>query len=495
MNEPSPQATEILDRLRRDEPVPPEELRAVIDEVGALSPEDERVARLLQHTVDVPVLVEALEQQRAADAADTIEHLEHDERADVLVAMEEERAAHALAEMEQPIAEMVLRDLLVEDGAEYVARLLRRMAPDDAADVLQLLSPEEQEQIYPALPPVTAKKLKRLAGYGEETAAGLMTTEHHALRADMTVEDATEVIRASELPDEMHYLPVVDESMRLVGAVGLRQLLLTHEDRRIGNIMDKQVRAVRQELDQEEVAREFDRYDLNMLAVIDETDRLLGVITVDDVMDVIREEQTEDVQMTVGAGKGEGVYSGAGQKFRGRFPWLVTSLFMTCGAAIVVLFFEDLIRAEPILAFLMPVIAALVGNAGHQALAVTLRGIVLDEVHPGRVWPLVSREALVGLMNGVGLGILMFFVVWVISVFMASASWHVGAVAGAALMVSMCAGTLVGSGIPLLMKRLGADPAQSSAIFLIMITDGVSFTTFLMLAKLALAWMGEPSGA
>jgi magnesium transporter len=154
-----------------------------------------------------------------------------------------------------------------------------------------------------------------------------------------------------------------------------------------------------------------------------------------------------------------------------------------------VLFFEDLIRERPILAFLMPVIAALVGNAGHQALAVTLRGIVLNEVRPERVAPLIAREATLGLLNGVALGLLMILVVAGIGQFTESASWQVGVVAGIALAVSMCAGTLAGSGIPLVMRRLGADPAQSSAIFLIMITDAVAFATFLGLTHLAHQWL------
>ena len=152
------------------------------------------------------------------------------------------------------------------------------------------------------------------------------------------------------------------------------------------------------------------------------------------------------------------------------------------------LFFDDLIRQYPIIAFLMPVIAAMVGNAGHQALAVTLRGIVLDEVRRSRVRPLIVREATVGLLNGCGVGLLMTLVVGALSAVFGVANWGVAAVAGVALAVSMCVGTLAGSAIPLIMRRLGADPAQSSAIFLIMITDAVAFATFLGLAHVASAW-------
>jgi magnesium transporter len=271
--------------------------------------------------------------------------------------------------------------------------------------------------------------------------------------------------------------------------VDLRDLLLSRANRLISDVLNPATKSIRVDLDREAVAHEFDRYDLSILPVVDADGTLLGIVTVDDVIDIIRAEQTEDVQKTVGAGAGEAVYSKLGDKFRGRFPWLVTSLFMTCAAAVVVLFFEELIREHTILAFLMPVLAALVGNAGHQALAVTLRGIVLDEVRPDRVRPLILREATVGLLNGCGLGLLVFLLVAALSVFLESARWQIGAVAGIALAASMCAGTLAGSAIPLVMRRVGADPAQSSAIFLIMITDAVAFATFLGLARLASRWL------
>jgi magnesium transporter len=363
------------------------------------------------------------------------------------------------------------------------------MAPDDAADLLQTVADEQREVLFAAMPAAEAIRLRRLVGYDEESAAGLMTTEHVALRDDMTVGEATEIIRNSQLPEEMFHLPVIDRQRHLCGIINLRTLLINRANRRISDLMEQTPKAIHATSDREEVAREFDRYDLYMLPVIDHADRLLGIITVDDVIDIIRQEQTEDVQMTVGAGKGEAVYSGIPEKFRGRFPWLVTSLVMTCFAAFVVLFFEDLISEHPILAFLMPVIAALVGNAGHQALAVTLRGIVLEEVRRERVWPLVLREGAVGLVNGVGLGVLMVVTVTVLGSFTESASWKIGVVAGSALIVSTAVGTLAGSGIPLMMRRVGVDPAQSSAIFLIMITDAVAFATFLGLTSASQPWL------
>jgi len=466
-----------------------------IEDAGEVSPEDERVAELLTHTIDVPVLAEAVAQQEAADAADTLETLEEEDAADVLELLDEQVAAEALAEMENPLAAMVVGDLLDEGNAELAGRLLDLMAPDDAADLLQTIEKESQEELYRSMPPAEAVKLRRLTGYAEDTAAGLMTTEYLALRDEMTVAEATEAIRASDIPEEVHHLPVVDGEGRLTGVIGLRPLLLSSERRQIAELMDREVRAVRADMDREAVAMEFDRYDYFMLPVIDQGAMLLGIVTVDDVIDIIRAEHTEDVQKTVGAGGGEAVYSRLSEKFRGRFPWLAISLVLTCLAAIVVIFAEDLIRRQPILAFLMPVIAALVGNAGHQALAVTLRGIVLDEVRRERVVPLVVREAAVGLIQGCLLGVLILLVVCGLGLVTASATWQVGAVAGIALAMAMGVGTLAGSGIPLLMKRLGRDPAQSSAILLIFLTDLLAFSAVLGLMQVSAFWLLPRPGA
>lgn len=489
---------ELQDNVTRpspdDESSPEGEVMGV-DDPGEKSPEDERVAELLARTIDVPVLAEAVEQQEAADAADTLEDLEEDEAAGVLELMDEQVAAQALAEMENPLAAMVLDDLLDENNAELAGRLLELMAPDDAADLLQTIDKESQEEVYQAMPPAEAVQLRRLAGYAEDTAAGLMTTEFLAFHDDMTVSDATAALRASRIPEEVHHLPVVDQAGRLTGIIGLRALLLSSADRRIDDLMDREIKAVRANLDREAVAMEFDRYDYFMMPVIDRADRLLGIVTVDDVIDIIRREQTEDVQKTVGAGGEEAVYSRLREKFKGRFPWLAISLVLTCVAAIVVIFAEDMIRNQPILAFLMPVIAALVGNAGHQALAVTLRGIVLDEVRRERVLPLVLREAMVGLIQGCLLGVLMFLFVCFLGLFTAGASWQVALVAAIALALAMGVGTLAGSGIPLLMRSAGRDPAQSSAILLIFITDLLAFSTLLGLTHLSGFWLLHEPGA
>jgi magnesium transporter len=458
-----------------------------VEDVGQTSPQDELVAELIEHTIDVPVLASAVAEQEAADAADTLETLQEEQAADVLEQMDDRTAAEALAEMQGPLAAGVLQDLVEEDLA-YAARLVSLMAPDDAADLLQAVDETAREEVLAVMGMATAAALRKLIGYDRESAGGMMTTEYLALRKGMTVAEATEAVRARAIPETVQHLLVVADDNRLVGIVSLRDLLINPAGRTIDELMKDTVKAVRPDLDREHVAREFDRYDYAMLPVVDLDDRLIGMVTVDDVIDIIRAEHTEDVQMTVGAGAFEAVYSGVTEKFRGRFPWLTANMLLAGLAALALLVFHDMIAERPLLAYIGALIAPVVGNAGHQALAVTLRGIVLDEVRRGRVVPLLAREAAVGGLVGGTLGALMAVTLAVIEPRW-GASWQMGVVSGASMAVAMMAGTFAGAGVPLAMHRLGADPAHASAIVLILITDAVSYTAFLALAFALASWM------
>jgi len=472
--------------------LPGDERPAVVAAPRDPTPEGPGVPTLLEHSIGVPVLAAAVEQQRPADAADTLEGLAEQLTGDaggLLVAMDDQKASEALAHMEVPLAAGVVEDLVDEGSTDHAARLLELMDPDDAVDLLGALRDPVADACLAAMPPASASGLRRLLGYDEETAAGLMTTRYLALREQTTIGEATESVRRFDLDEHISHLPVVDAGHHLVGIVSLRMLLVNRDDRLVGSVMHRKPRAIRADLDREDVAREFERHDFQMMPVVDERDRVIGVVTVDDVIDIIRDEQTEDGQRSVGAGKGEAVYSGVVQKFRGRFPWLAMSVLMMIPSALVVRRFEGLIDELAILAVLMPVVAAGTGNAGHQALAVTLRGIVLDEVRPGRVLPLIRRETVAGLCNGLAVGAILALGVTVMGLIDDRVSWRVGAVAGAAISGSIVAGTAAGTAIPMLMRRLGFDPAQSAAILLIMITDAVAFAAFLGLAWALFPWL------
>ena len=461
--------------------------KLTVEVTEQVSPEDEHVADLMSHTIDVSALATAVAKQKAADAADTLEDLGDVETTEVIELMEDQPAADALAEMETPLAVTVIEDLSQDDRTQYAATLLALMAPDDAVSIIRGLDKGTLEPLLVSMPVDCARKLRQLCDYEEESAAGIMTTDFVFLSEAMTILEVVEVLRDRELPEHVQDLPVTNNNDELVGVISLRALLVGLPNASVAETMERKVVAVESETDREQVAREFDRYGYEMLPVVDSTRRLLGIITVDDVIDIIEEEQTEDVQMTVGAGAGEAVYSGISEKLKGRMPWLVVSAVMMIPATYIVLGFEFLIKEIALLAVFMPLIAALAGNAGHQALAVTLRGIVLDEVRPDRIIPLMRRELFVGLIAGVTIGGGIALLIWFFGDEELAA--RLGVVFACAMVVSMGVGTFTGAAIPLLMRRFGADPAQSSAIFLIMVTDAIAFSTLLGFAWLALQWM------
>lgn len=461
------------------------------------TPEDRRVGELLQGSIDAEELAEAVEQQEAPDAADTLEHIQLEEggeqAAEVLAEMDVESAAEALAHMITALGVSVLEDLIDEDPA-YAGKLIEEMAPDDATDLLQALPDGDRDRLLGMLGKVEAVKLRRLLDFDERSAGGMMTTDYLAVRDSMTVAEAIEAIRRAETETEWIYVFVVDWRATLKGRVTMRRLLLGRPEQKIIELCDSPVDAVHPDMPREEVAREFEKYDYLVLPVVDEQHRLLGVITVDDIIDSIREESTEDAQMMVGAGKEEAVFSTTAEKFKSRLPWLIVNLFTSSLAAIVVIQFAEILDAIWILAAIMPVIANQAGNAGQQSLAVTLRGIVLDQVRPQTVRSLIFREGLVGFLNGTCNGILVGGIVALLEWFLVPGTnaWGLGAVVAIAMTVALTVGCVVGTSVPLLLRRFGADPATASTIFLTMVTDSFSFFTFLGLAMLLQNWFLSP---
>ena len=469
-----------------DRPRTPE---TIIENPVEDSPEDIRVAELLAHSIDVPVLASAVDAQDAADAADTLEALDEGEAADVLEEMEFENAADALSHMVAPLAVSVLEDL-VEQDAEYASRLIGSMPADDAVDLLQLTAEEVVRSILHHMPAAARAVVEPLLAFDPETAGGLMDPGVLKIHEKLSVREAVAVIREAEADDDAHHVFVIDEEGRLVGILGLRRLVIAGPEDRVAEICEREVAAVPPDLDRESVAREFEKYDYQFLPVVDDRRHLLGVVTVDDVLDSIRAESTEDAQKMVGAGREEMVFSSVGDKLKGRIPWLVVNLLTSAVGALVVLQFEGLIAEVAVLAVLMPVIANQSGNAGQQSLAVTLRGIVLDQVNAKVAGRLLVRESVVGLINGAIAGILVGAVVTLLSMVTGDGSWRLGAIIAASMTCSLTVGTFTGTGLPMLMRRFGADPATASTIFLTMVTDSLSFLIFLGMASALSGWVG-----
>ena len=467
-------------------PTPPS---TVIENPAEASAEDHRVARLLQHTIDLPILASAVEAQDPADAADTLETLDEGDAADVLEEMEVANAAEALSHMVGPLAVSVLEDL-VEENSAYAASLLESMASDDAADLLQLAPDEITDAILPRMSGSGRLAMQRLLAYEEDTAGGLMTPDVLRIREEMSVIEAVQAIRVADASEEMHSIFVVDAEGRLTGMLGYRRLVIAGPDERISDVCDREIAAIPPELDRETVAIEFEKYDYLVLPVVDGEGRLLGAVTVDDVLESILAEGTEDAQLMVGAGREEMVFSSTGDKLRSRIPWLIVNLITSSIGAIVVFQFEGLIAEIAILAVLMPVIANQSGNAGQQSLAVTLRGIVLDQVNHKVASRLLLRESMVGAINGLIAGILVGTLIASISIMSGSGTWKLGIVIAISMTCSLTIGTFTGTALPMLMRRLGADPATASTIFLTMVTDSLSFLIFLGTAASLSGWLG-----
>lgn len=489
-----PRAAERLAEDAGSKGIDPHDIHTtVIESPTQDTAEDIRVAELIERDADAPALAEAVEQQEAPDAATTLESLPKAERSEVVGQMEFDAASDALAYMQTPLAVSIIEDMLDEDLA-YAGDLLAEMAPDDATDILQGLPAHDRERLLASMALGKAHRLRELMTYPRETAGGMMNTQYVAVRDHMSVAEATEVIRRTQVREKMQHAFVLDRKGHLIGIVSLRRLLLAKGADIVRSLCEETVDAVLPEVDREQVAREFQRYRYSELPVVDVERRLLGVVTGDDVLDAVRAEGTEDVQRMVGAGREEAVYSTVGEKLRGRFPWLLVNLFTSSIAAMVVYKFDDLIGKLAFLAVVMPVIANQSGNAGQQSLAVTLRGIVLDHVRPGQAYLLVFREALVGIINGAVCGVVVGTVVAAYGE-LTGGSWHIGAVVAISMTCTLTIGCFTGSTLPLLVRRMGWDPATASTIFLTMVTDGMSFLVFLGLASLLVRWIGVIPGA
>ncbi len=453
---------------------------------------DQRFAALIESEAPAQELARALETSDPADAADMLERLETASSVSVIHEMDDEAAAEALAHMELPLAATVLPDLEPTEAG----RLLGHMDPDDAVDLIQTLPRDKVDQILRSMPRKRAAVLGKLALYDPETAGGLMTTDFLKFRSSSTASDAMQYLRARRgfLEDsDIYSIYCLDDDGRLEGVLDLRRLLVADPPTPIADLMDRDVELLRPGLDREEVARAFDRYDFFALPVVDEDRRVLGVVTIDDVIDIIREENTEDALKQVGANPEERVYTTLGDKLRGRLPWLVINLGTASLAAAVVLFFSDIVQEFKFLAVLMPVIANQAGNAGNQSLAVTLRGLVLGQVRTDHIWPLLGRETLFGLLTGIITGALLGLItVAVGAAGFGNADWRIGLIAAIAMSGALSAGCFMGAAIPILMQRLKFDPATASTIFLLMLTDMFAFAAFLGLSFLLRSWLLAP---
>jgi len=431
-----------------------------------------------------PVFLEECLELHAADLADRLQRLDADEARALLRQLPGDKAAAALAEVE----EVRLPDLLGAFDAAQLADIIQRIAPDDAVDLLQQLAPLVRRDVLAKLPAAIADGLRALLRYPEDSAGGVMSNRFIALGENMKVEEVRELLRAraqEERTEDIAYLYVTDAVQRLVGIVSLRDLVFRRAERRMTEIMNRDVKFVHAYADQEELARQFEHYHYLGLPVLDAEGRLVGVVKSNDALEVASKEATEDMQLMVGLSGEERALTPWQHSIRSRLPWLYINLATAFLAAFVVGLFEDTIAKWTALAIFLPIVAGQGGNAGMQTLTVVIRDMALGELAPGDGRRALMKEIILGLLNGLAIGLVVGLIGW-----WWKGSPTLGLVAGAAMLLNQLAAAVSGVLIPLGLKSLRLDPALASSIFLTTVTDVAGFFFFLGLATMGLKWLG-----
>lgn len=417
----------------------------------------------------------------SADLASVVSHLDKDLARQVLEWLPVEIAAEVLAELDDDYR----ADIVDAIPNDRLAAMIDELDTDDAADVLADLPLDLAEMIIPALE--DAEDVKELLAYDEDSAGGLMATEFVSVMADQTVAQATEEVRAhADAIAEIFALFVVDDLDRLVGIVPMKTLLLSPARTRIGDIMDDDIVSVPTDMDQEDVARLMERYDLVTMPVVDRDGCLVGRITIDDIVDVIRDEAEEDIQRMSGVAGGEEATDSVLRISRGRLPWLLLGLAGASLAALVILSFEASLAAASILAGFIPIVMATAGNAGIQSSAIAVQGLASGDIWASDLKRRLGKELAVALINGLvaslvlGLGILLLG--WLMPAKIDD-PLHLALVASAALLLVVILATTVGAMIPLLLDKVGVDPALATGPFITTSNDILGILIFFLLAN------------
>lgn len=444
------------------------------------------------HQVELDTIQELIAQNKAEDLVSLQEHvdLHPADWADFLENLSQEDLAKFIQlvgpELGLPIFEFIsfeAKKAVIEIlPPKVLGRLITLMSPDDRADLVEEVDESMKERILSLLFQAERQNLLNLLSYPENSAGAYMTTEYALLRMDDTVQDGLEQIRLqAPRKENIYYIYVVDTSFRLVGFISLRRLIMARWGEYIRDLMDKKVISVRVDEDIEEVAQQMRHYDFLAMPVVDSQDRLVGLITFDDIYDVIQEEATEDMFYLANLDTDESVQSPLYRSVKMRIPWLMFNLITALLVATTVHQFSDTISQYVALAVMMPVVGLLGGNAGNQSLTVVVRALALGEIDLGQHWKVLLKELAIGLCNGLMVGL----VIGAIAYF-----WYQNLWLSFILVIAMTANLLIaglfGSMIPIILRKLKLDPALGSSIFVTTATDAGGFFIFLGLATLLL---------
>ena len=429
--------------------------------------------RQLAEDGDVTRFLARVRHLHPSDLSDIMASLDEDVQLKLVESLPPDVVSDALAEMEE---EEHPEELLAALDPEYAADIVEELEDDDAADLISELPAEQARRILAYV--ADRADIERLLIYDEDPAGGRMTAAVVAVREDVTAAVAIEEIRnQAEEIDEFYQIFCVDKDYRLVGVLPLQRVVVAKPEVSVADLMEPSIATVTPDLDQEAVAQLIARYNVPSLPVVNSEGKLIGRVTFDDVMDVVEAEATEDILKFGGAPAEELLAGEWHEAVRSRLPWLILNMITAAAAATVVLVFASTIDRMWALAFVMPIIAAMGGNAGTQALAVTIRRIAVGGIPKGKASGVVLKELSVGMLNGFLLGVAVGLVPLALG-----HGWMIALVLMLAMWGTLLLATTAGAAIPLMLQKLGVDPAIASSVFVTALTDFVGFFLLLGLA-------------
>ncbi|MEC3862277.1 magnesium transporter [Mesobacterium sp. TK19101] len=429
-------------------------------------------------TNDRDQLIELMEPLHAADIADMLEQINAFDRMRLIKLYDREFDGEILSELDEAIREEVIGIL----RPEVLAEAVREMDSDDVVDLLEDLEEEQQEAILEVLEDADRVAVEQSLTYPEYSAGRLMQREVVMAPEHWNVGEAIDYLRNTEdLPEQFYHVILVDPKLRPVANVTLGRLMSSRREVLLGSIAEDTFHIIPVTRPESEVAYAFNQYHLISAPVVDENDRLVGVITIDDAMAVLDDEHEEDILRLAGVGEESRLSDSILETTKLRFPWLAVNLLTAVLASLVIAQFEAAITQVVALAVLMPIVASMGGNAGTQSLTVAVRALATKDLTGSNVWRVIRREAFVGLVNGVAFAVIMALVG-----FFWFGSPQLGAVIAAAMIINLVVAGLAGIMIPVILEKAGVDPALASGAFVTTVTDVVGFFAFLGLAVVVL---------
>ena len=443
-----------------------------LDEENRLTREFVRGVRDALREGDGDRVYGLVEPLHTADIADLFELTEADERLELARAIRDLMSAEVIAELNDHVRELLVEEL----PAGIVADIAEQLETDDAVAMIEDLDLEDQEAILAELEPEDRAAIETALSYPEESAGRLMSRDFVAVPEHLAVGDLIDFLRESrDLPTEFWEVFIVDPAHRPIGTCELSWILRTPRQIGLSDLMKRDQTLIPVDMDQEEVALRFQKYALISAAVVDEAGRLVGQITVDDIVHIIQEEAGEDVLLLSGAGDGD-IYEPIREAYSARVRWLVANLGTALVASFIIYLFGAAIEKLVALAVLMPIVASIGGNAGTQTMAVSVRAIAMNQLTSANSLRIIWRETRVALLNGITIATLIGLATAAIFTPM------LGAVIALAMVINILTAGLAGVVVPVLFDRMGQDPAVASSVFLTMITDSMGFLAFLGLA-------------